>query len=137
MSVPAELMDVMSKGGGGKPPGGGAPMPGADNQAPTGGPMSTPQPKAGMEQAGLVKIAVVFQMLEQALPAFGSPTDKGKAILSALKTLTGAFGKERQKSEELVPAEMMQMMQSVPGAGGGPPAAKAMGAAPPGQPAVA
>lgn len=132
MSVPKELMDVVA--GGGKP--GGPPAAAAGNQPPSGGPMSTPQPKAGMEQAALINIAMVFQLLEQSLGAFGSPTDKGKAILSALKTLTGAFGNERQESEKLIPAELMQMHQAVPGAGGGPAAAKAMGAMPPTQPAV-
>ncbi len=134
MSVPADLMNVMG-GPGGKPPGG-APMPGAENQAPSGGPMSTPQPKAGLEQSAMINVAMVFQLLEQSLGAFGSPTDKGKAILSALKTLTTAFGNDRQKSEQLIPAELMQLQQAVPGAGGGPAAAKAMGGAPSGKPAI-
>lgn len=138
MSVPAELMDVMAGGGGkGTPPGPGPlDQPQGANQAPAGGPMSTPQPKEGLEQSALINIAMVFQLLEQSLGAFGSPTPKGKAILSALKGLTTAFGDERQKSEGLIPAELMQLTQAVPGAGGGPAAAKAMGGMQPGKPAI-
>lgn len=98
--------------------------------------MSTPQPKEGIAQAAMVNLSMVFQLLEQSLPAFGSQSPEGKAILNALKTLTGVFGKDRQKSDALIPAELQQLVQSIPGAGGGSPAAKTMAAVPPGAPAM-
>ncbi len=98
--------------------------------------MTTPQPKEGLHQAAMVNVSMVFQLLEQSLGVFGSQSEEGKSILSALKTLTTAFGKDRQKSDSLIPAELMQLIQSIPGAGGGQPAAKAMGGMPPTQPAV-
>ncbi len=84
----------------------------------------------------MVNISLVFQLLEQSLGMFGSQSDKGGAVLSVLKTLTTAFGKDRQKADSLIPAELMQLVQSIPGMGGGQPAAKAMGAMPGTQPAV-
>jgi hypothetical protein len=94
---------------------------GGGNAPPAGGPMTTPQPKEGLSQAAMVNIAMVLHLLEQSLPAFGSPTDKGKAILSALKGLGSAFGKERPKSDALIPAELQQLMATQPG--GKPPGA--------------
>lgn len=134
MSVPPELASLMSGGGGGQTaaPGG----PGAGGGAPAGGPMTTPQPKEGLMQAATVNISMTFQLLEQALGVFGSQSEEGKAILSALKTLTGQFGEDRQKADSLIPAELMQLVQSIPGMGGGQPAQKAMGGMPGTQPAI-
>lgn len=99
--------------------------------------MQTPEAKAGASQAAMINIAMVFKLLEQSLPAFGSTTDQGKAVLAALKALNGTFGAEqRQKANEFIPAELMQMQQAMPGAGGGPPVARAAAAMPPGKPAL-
>jgi hypothetical protein len=138
LSIPPELATMMA-GGAGKGPGAGeGPLDAAakTNSPPSAGPMTTPQPKEGLEQAATIKIAMVFQMLEQALPAFGSPTPKGKAIVSAIRTLTTAFGADRGKAEQLIPAELAELTSSVSGAGGGSPAAQAMGAQPPLKPAM-
>ena len=135
---PEELLKLMGSGGGApggvaSPGGAGAPSP----SAPAGGPMCAPQPKEGMAQAAMVNISMVFQLLEQSLPAFGSQSEEGKSILQALSTLTKKFGASRQKSDSLVPAELLQLVQSIPGAGGGSPAQKGMSGIPPSQPAVA
>lgn len=134
MSVPPELMDLM--GGGSNAASVPPAAPAGANTPPAAGPMTTPQPKEGLTQAAMVNVSMVFQLLEQSLPAFGSQSEEGQAILSALKTLTSKFGKERQKADSLIPAELMQLLQSIPGAGGGSPAAKQLGGMSPQTPAM-
>lgn len=134
MSVPPELMKLMAGGAGGAS-GGGSPdalqAPGG-TQAPAGGPMSTPQPKEGLAQAAMVNVSMVLQLLESSLPAFGSATPEGKAILNALKTLTNQFGKNRPEADKMIPAELMQLVQGMKGGA----AQQSMAAVPPTQPAI-
>ena len=137
---PDELMKLLAGGGGQNAAPGPNPMSaaaeGGGNMPPPGGPMSTPQPKEGVTQAAMVNISMSMQLLEQALPAFGSQSEEGKAILNSLKSLSNKFGKERQNADKLIPAELMQLVQQIPGMGGGSPAAKAMGGMPASQPAM-
>jgi hypothetical protein len=58
-----------------------------------------------------------MNMLEQALPVFGSESKEGKSILKILGMLSKEFGK--QDASDLVPAEILQMNKSLPQAGGG------------------
>lgn len=139
MSTPPDaLMKLMAGGGGTAESGGPTPNAAAapGNEAPGGGPMATPQPKEGEAQKAMVNISMCFQLLEQSLAAFGSTTPEGKAILKALHSLTAQFGKDRPKADSLIPAELMQLIQSVPGMGGGTPASQAMGGVPAAQPAM-
>lgn len=133
MSVtPDALKQLMAGGGGTAAAPGPNPMAAAapGNEGPGAGPMATPQPKEGVTQAAMVNVTMAMQLLEQSLPAFGSASEQGKSILSALKSLTSVAGENRQQAESLIPAELMQLMQSIPGAGGGGPAAQAMGSMP-------
>lgn len=89
----------------------------------------------------MVQVETAMQMLEKALPVLGSNTPEGKAALSALHTLSQKF--QRQKSEELVPAQIAemaraqrqspiaQMMSQPQGGGGGAPPPPGAGAPPP------
>src|ERR1700704_1926813 len=93
MSVPPELMkQMMAKGGagvGGVAPPGGAPG-GASAQGPTApaaAPISKPQDKKGLKTAAMTNIHIAANMLEEALPAFGSESEEGQKILSALKVI--------------------------------------------------
>lgn len=127
MSVPPEIMAMMQQGGGQQPgqqPGQGQPpqMPpsGAETLgAPMGSPMATPQPKAGLQAAARTNIHIAMNMLEQALPIFGSESDEGKAILQTLSKLSNKFGKSDEG--DLVPAQIMQLMRAEPSMGGGTP----------------
>lgn len=94
--------------------------------------MATPQPKEGLAQAAMVNISMVLQLLEQSLPAFGSATDQGKAVLNALKTLTNTFGKSRSESDKMIPAELMGLVAGMKGG----PAQQALGGQAPTQPAI-
>ena len=105
----------------------GAPPPGA---LPGGSPMSTPQPAQGDKQSAMVNVSIAMDLLEQTLPALGSESEEGAEILKVLSTLSKRFGHTRSKAQDLVPAELMQLMQSLPQAGGMSPEAKAMGQQP-------
>jgi hypothetical protein len=79
--------------------------------------MTVPQEKDGAKEAARVSVHIAMIMLEQALPAFGSETKEGKAILSHLSGLARTFGE--RDSSDLVPAEVMQMVKNLPQVGGG------------------
>jgi len=136
--IDPQLIQLIA-GGAGK---GGPPMPGAPGAAPGAGgppgmaapaggaPMSTPQPAQGDKQNAMVNVSLASDLLEQCLHAVGSESEEGQAILKALSILSKQFGHTKAKSQELVPAELMQLMQSLPQAGGMSPEAKAMGQQP-------
>ena len=79
--------------------------------------MSTPQDKRGLKAAAQTNVHIAVNMLEEALPAFGSESQEGGKILAALKTLSSMVGK--RDSSDLVPAEILQMVRQLPQAGGG------------------
>ena len=127
-------MKLIAGGGGKAGPGMGSPaaMPGAPGAQPPGAqpgasPMSTPQPGAGDKQSAMVNVSIAMDLLEQTLPALGSESEEGSEILKVLATLSKKFGHTRSKSQDLVPAELMQLFQSLPQMGGMSPEAKAMG----------
>ena len=91
---------------------------------PTGAPMSTPEPKEGDKLAARVNVQMAMDLLQQSLPAFGSDSDEGKAIMGVVKNLTKSFGERENKAKELIPAEIIQMMQTLPQAAGATPEQK-------------
>jgi hypothetical protein len=121
MSVPPEIMQRMMAGGqppmpqNRPPPGVG--MQGAPPQSPAAAPMSTPQDKKGLVAAAHTNLHIATNMLEEALPAFGSESPEGQKIISALKILGGLMGK--RDTSDLVPAEVLQMVRRLPQMGGG------------------
>lgn len=119
MSVPPELMQQMTAQ---KPPGppGGAPgmPPGMGGQGgPAAAPMSTPQKKKGLQAAAATNCHIAVNMLEEALPAFGSESPEGQKILKALQQLSSLV--EKRDTSDLVPAEILQMVRRMPQMGGG------------------
>ena len=101
---------------------------------PQAAPMAQPTPNQGNQQMGMVQVETAVQILEQALPALGTTTPEGKAVLTALSALAKQFS--RQEAGPLVPAQIMEMAQASkpsalqqmlsqgqqPGAGAPPPA---------------
>jgi len=79
--------------------------------------MAKPQEKEGLKEAARVNVHIAMNMLEQALPIFGSEEKEGKSILKILNMLSKDFGKS--DASDLVPAEILQMNKSLPQAGGG------------------
>ena len=148
MSVPADkLMELMRgprSAGGGSPSGvnmpgeGLAPPPGAMSDAetpPMASPMSTPEPKMGSKEAAMINLGMAQDLLEQSLPAIGSDTEQGRAILAAIGAINKTLGPRKGKTNELQQSEILQMLQTLPQAGGATPEGKAISQAPiPGMP---
>lgn len=137
MATEQELMALMAQGqqDEGTPPGG-APgiMPGMEPDVPSppmASPMSTPEPKAGQREAAMINVSMALDLIEQALPALGSASPEGKKLLSVLNSLTGLLGPRKQRTGELQQAEILQLLQNLPQAGGGTPASKMIEASPP------
>jgi len=97
---------------------------------PMSSPMSTPEPKMGNKEGAMVNISMAMDLIEQALPNFGSASPEGQKALSALRTLTGLLGQKKQKANELQQSEIIQMLQNLPQAGGSTPEGRAMSQAP-------
>jgi hypothetical protein len=101
---------------------------GVDN-APRGAPMMTPQVPAGEMEEAKVQISMALKVLTKALSVFGVHGEKGKALMSAIKSLAKSFGQDEESTEELQPAAIKQMLSGLSGPGQGPPPG-----APPGPP---
>jgi hypothetical protein len=111
-AIPPGLMSMMQ--GGGQTPGGEPPP-----QGPVSAPMSTPQPPEGEKQKAMSQVQMGIKLFDQALMTFGSQTDEGKTLLDVLKKLSSMFGDRKEKSEGLIPSEIMNLVSSLPqGAGG-------------------
>jgi len=147
MAVPEDkLMELMRgprSGGGGNPSG--LSMPSADmsNSAamsdaetpPMASPMSTPEPKMGSREAAMINLGMAMDLLEQSLPALGSESEEGQKALNAIRVLNGILGQRKNKTNELQQSEILQMLQTLPQAGGASPEGRAMAQAPiPGMP---
>lgn len=132
MSVPPDKLMELIKGGAGQP----SPQPEAAPSAmdtetpPMAAPMSTPEPKMGSKEGALVNISMALDLIEQSLPALGSESEEGKQALNAIRTLSGMLGPRKNKTNELQQSEILQMLQTLPQAGGMSPESRAISRAP-------
>lgn len=101
---------------GGAPGGQAQPAPGTPRSGPA-SPMPQPQEKEGLKEAARVNVHIAMNMLEQALPVFGSETKEGKNVLKVLNMLAKDFGDS--DTSDLHPAEIRQMVGAMPQSGGG------------------
>ena len=99
--------------------------------APSGSPMTTPQEPKGQQQAARVQVMMAMDLLAKSIPELGPSSEDGAAVLKALGSLSKAFGKVQDKTREMIPAEILQMLSSLPQAGGSSPGAKQMAQVPP------
>ena len=137
MGVPSDQLmkmiqsqkDSATPGGLPPPAEGGATMSDA-SAPPMSSPMSTPEPKMGNREAAMINISMAMDLLEQSLPALGSESAEGQKVLAAIRGMTSVIGPKKAKTNELQPAEIMQMLQTLPQAGGATPEGKAMAQAP-------
>lgn len=147
MAVPeAKLMELMRgprSAGGGSPsgismPGSAMPPEAGMSDAetpPMASPMSTPEPKMGSKEAAMINLGMAMDLLEQSLPALGSESEEGQKALNAIRVLNGILGQRKSKTNELQQSEILQMLQTLPQAGGASPEGSAMAQAPiPGMP---
>ena len=145
MSVPEDkLMELMRNprsSGGGQPSGvnmpgmGMFPTPSDAETPPTAAPMSTPEPKMGSREAAMINLSMAMDLLEQSLPALGSESEEGQKAIRAITVLNGILGQRKSKVDDLQQSEILQMLQTLPKAGGATPEANALAKAPlPGMP---
>jgi len=141
MSVPTDKLMELMKGSRSAS----APMPNPEmppsegisgtETPPMASPMSTPEPKMGSKEGALINISMAMDLLEQSLPAFGSESVEGQKALNAIRQLSGLIGPRKGKTNELQQSEILQMLQTLPQAGGATPEGRAMAQAPiPGMP---
>lgn len=98
--------------------------------APMASPMTTPEPQEGnMEQARL-NVMMALDMLQNALMEFGMDTEEGMALQKVVGDITREFGERESSTRELMPAEIMNLVQTLPQAGGATPEARAIAQAP-------
>ena len=137
MSVPSEeLMKLIGKKGSTNAP---VEMPSPSDAAtmsdsstaPMGAPMSTPEPKLGNREGALVSLGMALDLIEQALPGLGSESPEGQKAMQALKAISGVLGPRKGKTNELQQSEILQMLQTLPQAGGGTPESRSLASAPP------
>lgn len=95
----------------------GGELPGGGTPGPSGTPMAAPQKKEGGREIARVRVHIAINMLEQALGPFGAETKEGKVLLTTLSSLARTFG-DRDASD-LIPAELKQLISSMPQTGGG------------------
>ena len=111
-----------------------SPTPGTERSdastSPSAAPMSTPEPKMGNREGALVNISMAMDLIEQALPSLGAESDEGRKVLTALRTLTDIIGPKKSKAGELQQSEILQLLQTLPQAGGATPESKALSQAP-------
>lgn len=99
-------------------------------------PMSTPEPKLGSKEGALINLGMALDLIEQSLPALGAESEEGQKVLDAIRTLNGVLGPRKNNVNELQQSEILQMLQTLPQAGGMSPEQKALQRAPiPGMPA--
>ena len=94
MSVPSDKLMAMIKGQ--QPAGMAGEEPVAPSSAPSesgvppmAAPMSTPEPKMGTREAALINLSMAMDLIEQALPAFGSESPEGVKALGVLRAQIG------------------------------------------------
>ena len=100
------------------------------NTPPMASAMSTPEPKLGSKEAAHINIQMALDLMEQSLPALGSESEEGQKIMKALSSLHKVFGKRESKNRELIPAEILQMIQTLPQGGGATPEQRSIASAP-------
>jgi hypothetical protein len=102
----------------------------AEETPPMASPMSTPEPKMGSKEGAMINIQMALDLLQQSLPAIGSDSKEGAELTKVIGSLSKVFGAREAKTRELIPAEIMQMIQSLPQAGGATPEQRVAALAP-------
>ena len=89
---------------------------GPDN-TPSAAPMTTPAKKDGLDTLAQVKVNIAMTMLQQALSNTEFGSKEYDEVLKHLKAMTKDFGS--RNVEDLVPAEIMQLVGGMAQMGGG------------------
>jgi hypothetical protein len=79
---------------------------------PAGTPSAPDQEKKGQIEQAKANVQMAINILEKSLPELGSESEEGAIVLKALTTLSKKFS--GKKSQDLVPAELMQLFSGQP-----------------------
>jgi hypothetical protein len=101
-----------------------------ETTAPMASPMTTPEPQKGDQEQAKLNIMMALDMLQQALGVFGMDSPEGKTLEQVVMDITKQFGEREAKTRELMPAEIMNLIQTLPQAGGATPGQRAIAQAP-------
>jgi hypothetical protein len=102
---------------------------GADTP-PMASPMSTPEVKKGEQEKARLNVMMALDMLQSAIGAFPPDTDEGATIQKVVADITRRFGERESDTRQLIPAEILQMIQTLPQAGGATPGQRTAAMAP-------
>lgn len=93
-------------------------------------PMSTPEPQAGNIEKARLDIMMALDMLQSALKEFGMASEEGQTLNDIVTKITAKFGSRESDTRQLMPAEIMNLIQTLPQVGGATPEARAVAQAP-------
>jgi hypothetical protein len=97
---------------------------------PMASPMSTPEVKKGEQEKARLNVMMALDMLQSAIGAFPPDTDEGATIQKVVADITRRFGERESDTRQLMPAEILQMIQTLPQAGGATPGQRTAAMAP-------
>ena len=98
--------------------------------APMASPMSTPEPQKGAQEQARLSVMMALDMIQQAMSTFGPDSDEGKVLADIVSKITTKFGERESETRQLIPAEILQMIQTLPQAGGATPGQREAASAP-------
>jgi hypothetical protein len=101
--VPSDLIDFLKEKQSADP---------QDSQKPVGSPMSTPEEPKGDIASAKISVQMAIKLLQQAFVKFPDGSEDGKKVLECVESLTKAFGASEDKSDRLIPAEMVSLIQA-------------------------
>jgi hypothetical protein len=81
----------------------------------------TPQQPKGEQASADAGVMIALRLLERAMVAHGAESKKGGAINRAIQTLVREFGRDEDKSLEIMPAEVKTALMAPAGEPGGGP----------------
>ena len=90
----------------------GSPPPSGGDGAPSGTPSGGDVQPGGDIELAKANVLIALSHLEKQLPLLGSDSEEGKALLSAISTLSKKFS--GKKSADLVSAELLSFIKSQP-----------------------
>jgi hypothetical protein len=97
---------------------------------PMASPMSTPEEKKGEQEKARLNIMMALDMLQSAVGAFDAESEENKTIEKVVAEITRRFGERESDTRQLIPAEILQMIQTLPQAGGATPGQRTAAMAP-------
>jgi hypothetical protein len=97
---------------------------------PMASPMSTPEEKKGEQEKARLNVMMALDMLQSAIGAFAPDSEENQTIQKVVADITRRFGEREGDTRQLIPAEILQMIQTLPQAGGATPGQRTAAMAP-------